>query len=102
MRERKAIIAGGRRLAAHRSACTRRSASPSGASCGKGYFADLVAFDPATIGTTPVERVHDQPGGADRLLVRSTGVEHMWVNGVATRSAGEDLPGVAAGRVLRS
>ena len=68
----------------------------------EGYFADLVAFDPATIGTTPIERVHDQPGGADRLIVRSTGVEHMWVNGVATRSAGEDIPGVAAGRVLRS
>ena len=47
----------------------------------EGYFADLVAFDPATIGTTPIERVHDQPGGADRLIVRSTGVEHMWVNG---------------------
>jgi hypothetical protein len=45
--------------------------------------------------------VHDQPGGADRLIVRSTGVQHMWVNGVATRSAGEDIPEVAAGRVLR-
>jgi len=29
-------------------------------------------------------------------------VEHMWVNGVATRTAGEDIPGVAAGRILRS
>ena len=26
---------------------------------------------------TPIERVHDQPGGADRLIARSTGVEHM-------------------------
>jgi len=67
----------------------------------EGYFADLVAFDPATIGTTPIERVHDQPGGADRLVVRSTGVEHMWVNGVAARTAGADIPEVAAGRVLR-
>ena len=33
----------------------------------EGAFADLVAFDPATVGTTPVERVRDQPGGADRL-----------------------------------
>ncbi len=32
----------------------------------------------------------------------STGVEHMWVNGVATRHAGDDVPGAAAGRVLRS
>ncbi|MGW1028543.1 N-acyl-D-amino-acid deacylase family protein [Streptomyces sp. NPDC002577] len=68
----------------------------------EGYFADLVAFDPATIGTTPIERVHDQPGGADRLVVRSTGVEHMWVNGVATRTAGEDVAAAAAGRLLRS
>lgn len=68
----------------------------------EGFYADLVAFDPATVGTTPVERVHDQPGGADRLLVGSTGVEHMWVNGVATRRDGEELPGVAPGRLLRS
>ena len=55
-------------------------------------FADLVAFDPATVGCTPVERVHDQPGGADRLVVGSTGIEHVWVNGVPTRRAGEDFP----------
>jgi hypothetical protein len=46
--------------------------------------------------------VHDQPGGADRLIVRGTGVEHMWVNGVATRVAGADVAGAAAGRMLRS
>ena len=68
----------------------------------EGYFADLVAFDPASIGATALERVYDQPGGADRLIARSTGVAHMWVNGVATRSAGIDLPGVAAGHLLRS
>jgi N-acyl-D-aspartate/D-glutamate deacylase len=68
----------------------------------EGFYADLVAFDPDTIGTTPVERVHDQPGGADRLLVRSRGLEHVWVNGVATRAAGEDIAGAAPGRLLRS
>jgi N-acyl-D-aspartate/D-glutamate deacylase len=67
-----------------------------------GFHADLVAFDPDTVGTAPVERVADQPGGADRLLVRSTGVEHVWINGVATRVAGEDVPGAASGRLLRS
>jgi N-acyl-D-amino-acid deacylase len=67
----------------------------------EGFHADLVAFDPDTVGTTPVERVADQPGGADRLVVRSTGVEHVWVNGVATRTAGEDVPGAAPGRLLR-
>jgi N-acyl-D-aspartate/D-glutamate deacylase len=68
----------------------------------EGFFADLVAFDPETVGTTPVERVRDQPGGADRLLVRSRGLEHVWVNGVVTRVAGDDLSGVAPGRLLRS
>src|SRR5262249_46256702 len=68
----------------------------------EGFFADLVAFDPDTIGTKPVERVHDFPGGADRLVVESTGVEHMWINGVATRSAGEEVTGVAPGRLLKS
>ena len=68
----------------------------------KGYFADLVAFDPDTVGTTPVERVHDQPGGADRLVVGSTGVEHVWVNGVATRTAGTDVPDAAPGQLIRA
>jgi len=67
----------------------------------EGYVADLVAFDPERVGCTPVERVADQPGGADRLVVRSTGVEHVWVNGVATRRAGEDVPEAAPGRLLR-
>ena len=68
----------------------------------EGFHADLVAFDAATVGCTPVERLHDLPGGADRLVVRSTGVEHVWVNGTATRTAGRDLPGAAPGQLLRS
>ena len=68
----------------------------------EGYFADLVAFDPATIGAGSVERVYDQPGGADRLIARSSGVTHVWVNGVATRRDGVDVEGAAAGRLLRS
>jgi N-acyl-D-amino-acid deacylase len=68
----------------------------------EGFHADLVAFDPATVGCTAIERVDDQPGGADRLVVRSTGVEHTWVNGTATRCGGEDVPGAAPGRLLRS
>ncbi len=68
----------------------------------EGFYADLVAFDPDDgRDRTPVERVDDQPGGADRLVVRSTGVEHMWVNGVATRRHGEEVPGVAPGHLLR-
>ncbi|MBO0854516.1 MAG: amidohydrolase family protein [Nocardia sp.] len=67
----------------------------------EGYFADLVAFDPASIGTTLMRRVHDQPGSADRLVVGSTGVQHMWINGVPARTDGEDLTDTAAGRLIR-
>ncbi len=66
----------------------------------EGFSADLVAFDPDTVGCAPVERVYDQPGGGDRLVVRSTGVEHVWINGVATRVGGDDVPGAAPGRLL--
>jgi N-acyl-D-amino-acid deacylase len=67
-----------------------------------GFYADLVAFDPQTVGTTAPERAYDMPGGADRLLVRSQGIEHVWVNGQAIRRDGADLPGAAPGRLLRS
>jgi N-acyl-D-aspartate/D-glutamate deacylase len=67
-----------------------------------GLVADLVAFDPATVGPTRLERVRDLPRRADRLISRSTGIEHMWVNGVAIRIDGEDLPGVRPGELIRS
>jgi N-acyl-D-aspartate/D-glutamate deacylase len=63
----------------------------------EGYAADLVAFDPDTVGSEPQERVWDLPAGADRLIARSRGIEDVWVNGTAIRRAGEDLdarPGV--------
>ncbi len=67
-----------------------------------GFYADLVAFDADRVGTTPAERVYDQPGGADRLIVGSTGVEWVWINGQPVRAAGQDLPDVTSGRLLRS
>jgi N-acyl-D-aspartate/D-glutamate deacylase len=66
-----------------------------------GMFADLVAFDPETVGVAGVERVFDLPAGADRLLARSAGVEHTWVNGVATRVDGKDIDGARPGRLIR-
>jgi N-acyl-D-amino-acid deacylase len=66
----------------------------------EGFHADLVAFDPDTVGITEAERIFDQPGGADRVIVRSTGIEHVWVNGVPIRSRGADSAAVGAGRLL--
>jgi N-acyl-D-aspartate/D-glutamate deacylase len=57
----------------------------------EGGAADLVVFDPDTVGSEPLERVWDLPAGADRLIARSIGIEHVWVNGTAIRRDGEDL-----------
>lgn len=67
----------------------------------QGKWADLVAFDPATVGTTELERVWDLPGGADRLIAHSHGIEGVWVNGIATRLAGQAVAGAYPGRLIR-
>jgi len=64
-------------------------------------MADIVVFDPECIGTTALERLHDLPTGADRLVARSTGIEHIFVAGVAIRHQGVDLPVDGPGRWVR-
>jgi N-acyl-D-amino-acid deacylase len=68
----------------------------------EGNIADVVVFDPDTVGTTRARRVFDFPAGADRLVADSTGIAHIWVGGVRTRIDGEQLTGLGAGRLLRS
>ena len=65
-----------------------------------GYIADLVAFDKNTVGIEDFERVWDLPANAERLIVRSRGVEAMWVNGQLSRANGQDIPGIRAGQLL--
>jgi N-acyl-D-aspartate/D-glutamate deacylase len=67
----------------------------------EGYAADLVAFDPEKVGTTEARRAWDLPAGADRLLVDSVGIDHVWVGGVATREQGVDVKGARPGQLLR-
>ncbi len=66
----------------------------------EGYAADIVAFDEDTVGTGELERVWDLPGGADRLVAHSRGVEHMWVGGSPVRLDGKELAGAYPGTVL--
>jgi N-acyl-D-aspartate/D-glutamate deacylase len=67
-----------------------------------GHAADLVLFDPATVGSGGrPERLRDLPGGGKRMVMRSRGVEMTLVNGVVTWESGT-LTGAAAGQVLRS
>jgi N-acyl-D-aspartate/D-glutamate deacylase len=66
-----------------------------------GLAADVVVFDPATVGTTRARRIDDFPAGADRLVADSTGITHVWVGGHRTRRDGAQLTGVGAGTLLR-
>jgi N-acyl-D-amino-acid deacylase len=69
-----------------------------------GLAADVTVFDPGTVGCTPLRRVHDLPGGADRLVSDARGIRWLVVNGVVVRDDGHDaLPpdGPLPGRVLR-
>ena len=47
----------------------------------EGLAADLLLFDPATVGRGPKRRVFDLPGGAARLTTDAVGVQGVWVNG---------------------
>lgn len=67
-----------------------------------GMAADLVLFDPATVGMAArPERIHDLPAGGKRMVKRSRGIEMTMVNGVVTWEKSR-LTEAAAGKVLRS
>jgi N-acyl-D-amino-acid deacylase len=54
----------------------------------EGYAADLLLFDPATVGRGRSHRVFDLPGGAPRLHTDAVGVHGVWVNGEQVTAAG--------------
>lgn len=67
-----------------------------------GHYADLMLFDPATVGRSAAKRVFDLPGGAPRLTTDAIGIHGVWVNGRQTA----DTSGVLAnpgryGKLLR-
>lgn len=70
----------------------------------EGWPADVVVFDPTTVGPGPLKRVYDLPAGADRLISEAHGIDAVIVNGRLIRRGGKDV--VAAndrlpGRLLR-
>jgi N-acyl-D-aspartate/D-glutamate deacylase len=87
---------------------TSRSAEVFGVSdrgrLAEGLAADVVIFDLDTIDCSPLRRVHDQPGGADRLISDAVGIDAVIVNGTPIREHGEDCvdpDGELPGSLLR-
>jgi N-acyl-D-aspartate/D-glutamate deacylase len=66
-----------------------------------GAFADLVCFDPETIGPIGERTYDDLPGGASRIVAESRGVMHVVVNGTPIVTDGE-ITADRPGSVLRS
>ncbi len=73
----------------------------------EGMHADVVLFDPETVGAEDAKMVHDLPGGTPRLFSGAIGVPTVLVNGRAVIAGGKvtgDLPGgiLRSGRDTRT
>ena len=66
-----------------------------------GMAADLVVFDPDTIGPRLPEVAHDLPAGAKRLKQTADGIKHTVVNGEVLLTDNE-YTGSTPGRLLRA
>jgi N-acyl-D-aspartate/D-glutamate deacylase len=67
----------------------------------EGMAADVVIFDPKTIGARLPQIVHDLPAGAKRLKQTADGIKHTLVNGQILLTDNEHS-GAVPGRLLRS
>jgi N-acyl-D-aspartate/D-glutamate deacylase len=66
-----------------------------------GWHADIVVFDPTTVGMGPVYTKFDLPGGAGRVYAEAEGIMHVVVNGEPVVDGKELLP-ARPGTLLRS
>ena len=66
----------------------------------EGFAADLVVFDPDTVGPQMPEVMHDLPAGARRLVQRARGISATVVNGETVLRDGKHT-GALPGKLLR-
>ena len=67
----------------------------------EGAIADLVLFDPETVGTEEIRTRYDLPGGAGRLYAEAVGIDRVLVGGTEIVAGGK-MTGARPGQLLRS
>ena len=67
----------------------------------EGWHADLVVFNPETVGAGEFLLKHDLPGDSPRLYADAFGIDRVYVNGTCTIVDGQPV-GSLPGSVLRS
>jgi len=68
-----------------------------------GQWADLLLFDPQTVGVSPLEKRNDLPAGGTRMIRRPLGVRGVWVNGTRVFDGAKYcLEHARPGQVLRT
>jgi N-acyl-D-aspartate/D-glutamate deacylase len=55
-------------------------------------WADMLLFDPGTVGVSGLERVTDLPAGGSRMIRQPRGVAGVWVNGTQVHDGRNYLP----------
>ncbi|HEX5611336.1 MAG TPA: amidohydrolase family protein, partial [Burkholderiales bacterium] len=63
-----------------------------------GYWADLLLFDPASVGRGAKARIRDLPANGARLTTPAVGLHGVWVNG---RAVARTQAGALPGKLLR-
>ena len=61
-----------------------------------GCHADMILFDPSTVGVSALKKQKDLPGGGTRMIRDPVGVHGVWVNGVQVHD-GRDYMRTAGG-----
>lgn len=67
-----------------------------------GHWADLLLFDPSTVGRGKSYQAHDLPAGATRVLRPAHGISGVWVNGQRIVHNERTLMQNKRGQVLRT